>query len=93
MSDSNPLFEFEAGPDKVEEDLEEVAGDVDDEASSGGELAEDETVDGDAMVERECFKNRKVSNMRKNRHANHLYLRISSRLIFHTLISAIYAYW
>ena len=32
---------FEAGSDEVEEDLEEVAGDVDDEASSGRELAED----------------------------------------------------
>ena len=36
--------------DEVEEDLEEAAGDVDDEASSDRELAEDE-VDVDAMVE------------------------------------------
>ena len=49
--------EFEAGTDKVEEDCEEVAGDVDDEASSGRELAEDEAVDGDAMIEREYFRN------------------------------------
>ena len=56
--------DFEAGPDEVEEDLEEVAGDVDAEASSGRELAEDEAVDGDAMMEREFFRNHE-SNMKE----------------------------
>ena len=57
--------EFEAGPDEVEEDLEEVAGDVDDKASSGRELIEDEAMDGDAMVEREFFRNHKESNVKE----------------------------
>ena len=57
--------EFEAGPDEVEKDLEEVAGDVDDEASSGRELAEDEAVDGDAMVDRDYFRNHEESYMKE----------------------------
>ena len=57
--------EFEAGHDEVEEDLEEIAGDVDDEASSGQELAEDEAVDGDAVVEREFLRNHEELNMKE----------------------------
>ena len=55
---------FEAGPDE-EEDLKEVVGDVDDEASSGQELAEDEAADGNAMVAREIFSNHEDFNMKE----------------------------
>ena len=74
--------------DEVEEDLEEAAGDVDDEASSARELAEDE-VDVDAMVERVFQKLRGVEYESKTvMHANHFYLKIPRHLIFHTLNNA-----
>ena len=78
--------EFEAGPDEIEEDLEEVAGDVDDEASSVRELAEDEGVNGDAMIEREFFRNHEESNMKEKLSCEPLFSQFNSPPVLYSTI-------